>query len=621
MQSSGPRLLVASAPRPDRPTNERERKRQRDPIGGHRDPWLRRRWNPFNGCGTTPGHATDIGAGADFRCFTRGLKITGRRPLVRSRARLRVCSGQKMNAARQECAPGVAARARELFERELVRVHARRDRVFGWLLLGQWLFAVAIAAWWSPFGWESKVRAAHSHVHYALLVGAVLSVPPWLLTRMRPGAAFTRHVIAGAQMLFSALLSHLSGGRIETQFHVFGSLAFLAFYRDWYVLVTATAVFTADHLMRGSLWPESVYGITNPEWWRYLEHAFWVFFENCVLVAAIIEGRAQMREIAQREAELEQANASVEETVRRRTLELELSREQFRALAETTHAVERELAQAQKLEAVGRLASGVAHEINTPVQFVSDSIHFVRDAVGDFVELTEKYRGLRAAALEGKFIAEALRVVEEAETAADLPYLIEQVPKALARALEGLDRVATIVRSMKEFAHPDQKEMAAADLNQAIESTLVIARNEYKYVADLVLELGELPPVRCFVGDLNQVVLNVIVNAAHAIGDVVKDSGTRGQLGVRTQKEGQSVIIEISDTGTGIPEANRAHVFDPFFTTKEVGKGTGQGLAIARSVVCDKHGGELTFETTSGKGTVFRIRLPIDGKSATKEAA
>ena len=638
-----------------------------------------------------------------------------------------------MSTERDGATTGVEARARELYEHELVRVYARRDRVFGWLLAGQWLFAVGLAVIWSPYAWEGKVRSAHLHVYYAILFGALLTVPPLVLTRAHPGAALTRHAVAVAQMMYSALFIHLTGGRIETHFHIFGSLAFLAFYRDWRLLVTATAMVAGDHLIRGVLWSESVYGVTNPEWWRFLEHAFWVVFENSVLVAAVVESHAQMREVALRQAELEATNISIERTVAERTHQLEVSREQFRGLVETTHAVpweldtlhlrfryvgpqaeevlgmpasgflvpgfleknlhpedryktiaafemvatrgagdiearvrradgsyrwlrfiasssgvpaddesrntlspvirgmmfdmtqarqlELELAQAQKLESVGRLASGVAHEINTPVQFVTDSVYFVREAVTGFVELTEKYRVLCAAALEGKFIEEAAHTAQDAEEAADLPYLLEQVPKALARSLEGLDRIATIVRSMKEFAHPDQKEMAATDLNQAIQSTLVIARNEYKYVAELELDLGEIPPVRCFMGDLNQVVLNIIVNAAHAIADVVKGTDQRGRLGVRTRQEGESVLIEISDTGTGIPEAARAHVFDPFFTTKEVGKGTGQGLAIARSVVCDKHGGELTFETVSGAGTTFRVRLPIAGRPATAEAA
>ncbi len=267
------------------------------------------------------------------------------------------------------------------------------------------------------------------------------------------------------------------------------------------------------------------------------------------------------------------------------------------------------LRQAQKLESVGQLAAGIAHEINTPVQFVSDSVYFVREGVAELFGLLRSYRGLRDAA--GVSLPEAAAELAAAEEAADVEYLAAQVPKALDRALDGLQRVAVIVRGMKAFAHPDQKDKAPSDLNHALETTIAIARNEYKYVADVVTELGQLPPVTCYVGELNQVFLNVIVNAAHAIGDVVGRGETKGQIRVQTWQDGDFAVVSVSDTGGGIPEAVRHRIFDPFFTTKEVGRGTGQGLAIARSVVVEKHHGELTFQTEIGRGTTFTIRLPI----------
>jgi PAS domain S-box-containing protein len=268
------------------------------------------------------------------------------------------------------------------------------------------------------------------------------------------------------------------------------------------------------------------------------------------------------------------------------------------------------LHQSQKLESIGRLAAGVAHEINTPVQFVSDSVHFVRDAMTDLSGLVEQYQKVVRSAINGQASADEAQEVLAAEERADLEYLMENVPRALTRSLDGLDRVATIVRSMKEFAHPDQKEMASIDLNEAVQSTLVIARNEYKYVADVAADFGHLPLVTCHGGDVNQAILNIIVNAAHAIGDVVKGTDARGRITVRTMLDGENAVIAIGDTGGGIPEAIHGRLFDPFFTTKEVGRGTGQGLAIARSVIVETHGGELTFETEVGRGTTFFIRLP-----------
>jgi signal transduction histidine kinase len=257
---------------------------------------------------------------------------------------------------------------------------------------------------------------------------------------------------------------------------------------------------------------------------------------------------------------------------------------------EARRLIEAELVHAQKLESVGRLAAGIAHEINTPVQFVNDSLHFVREAVDDLFVL----------------------VAHPTTVEIDLPYLTEEVPKALARAHDGLGRVALIVRSMRQFAHPGG-ELQAIDLNDAIAATLVVARNEYKYVADLETEFGALPPVECLPGELNQVVLNIVVNAAHAIAEVVGTSGARGTLHVATRRVGDDVVIAIRDTGAGIPETIRHRIFDPFFTTKEIGKGTGQGLAIARSVVVDKHHGKLTFESEIGRGTTFTIQVPLAG--------
>jgi two-component system, NtrC family, sensor kinase len=187
------------------------------------------------------------------------------------------------------------------------------------------------------------------------------------------------------------------------------------------------------------------------------------------------------------------------------------------------------------------------------------------------------------------------------------------MPKAFESCIEGLHQVADIVRSLKDFAHPSRDEMVPADLNRAIQSSLTIATSEYKYVANLETELGELPLVTCHVSEISQAVLNIVINAAHAIGDVVRGSDRKGLITVRTWREGEEVVIAIADSGGGIPDAIRSRVFDPFFTTKEVGKGTGQGLAIAWSTVKDRHSGSLTFDSTPGSGTTFFIRLPILG--------
>lgn len=273
--------------------------------------------------------------------------------------------------------------------------------------------------------------------------------------------------------------------------------------------------------------------------------------------------------------------------------------------------LEIELRQAQKLEAVGSLASGIAHEINTPIQFIGDNTRFLREAYTDLNKVLEKYYRLKAVAGACEAGLGLAEEAAEAEAAVDLTYLMQEIPKAIEESLDGVTRVATIVAAMKEFAHPDLKERAAADINRALLSTLTVARNELKYVADMETDFADLPLVVCHIGDLNQVFLNLLVNAAHAIGDVVNGTGRRGVIKVRTALEPDAVVISVADTGHGIPENIRHKIFTPFFTTKESGRGTGQGLAIARSVVVNKHGGTLTFTSEVGKGTTFYVRLPL----------
>ena len=304
---------------------------------------------------------------------------------------------------------------------------------------------------------------------------------------------------------------------------------------------------------------------------------------------------------------LEQTIA-LERVVGEKTRKLEEQRRELQEALDTLRRTQTELLQAQKLESVGRLAAGIAHEINTPIQYIGDNTRFLEEAFSSLAELLR----LRQEAIERSPVPpEVRKQLAEAAERVELPYLLEQGPKSIARTLEGVQRVATIVSAMKEFAHPDQKEAIFTDLNRALLATLEVARSEYKYVAEVVTDCGEIPPVLCRPGDLNQVFLNIIVNAAHAIADVVAGSQRKGIIRVETRREGEDVIVAISDSGGGIPEASREKIFDPFFTTKPVGRGTGQGLAISRSIVLN-HGGSLTFATRLGEGTTFYVRIPID---------
>ncbi len=279
--------------------------------------------------------------------------------------------------------------------------------------------------------------------------------------------------------------------------------------------------------------------------------------------------------------------------------------------------LEKQLFQAQKMEALGTLSAGVAHEINTPIQFIGDNSRFLQDAFVDIEKVFKKLCELRSAIVNGGDIDKLALESRTVDDEADMEYIMEEAPKAIEQILEGVDRVSTIVKAMKAFSHHDHDEMENADLNKALNDTLIISRNEYKYVADTETELDpDLPTVPCYLNELNQVFLNIIVNASHAIASANSSTPEkRGRIAVKTSVENDEVVIRISDTGTGIPEDVRHRIFEPFFTTKEVGKGTGQGLSISHSVVTQKHKGTLDFESEHGRGTTFIIGLPLRQES------
>lgn len=296
------------------------------------------------------------------------------------------------------------------------------------------------------------------------------------------------------------------------------------------------------------------------------------------------------------------AMASEELYERNRRLELEL---------EERRRLEIELRQAEKLRAVGQLAAGIAHEINTPIQYVGDSLHFLIEACTDHARLLDAHERVLASAAETA--ADAVNDARAVEEEVDLGYLRVEVPRALQRCLDGTVRVANIVRAFKSFAHPDTRAPMAADLNAALRNTIEVARNEIKHAADVELSLAELPHVVCHVGDIQQVFLNLLVNAAHAAAERHGES-TRGRIVVTTRVDGADVVVSVADDGTGIAPEIRDRLFEPFFTTKAVGRGTGQGLSISRSLVVDRHGGQLSFDSTVGVGSTFVVRLPIAGR-------
>jgi len=275
--------------------------------------------------------------------------------------------------------------------------------------------------------------------------------------------------------------------------------------------------------------------------------------------------------------------------------------------------LQQQLTQTQKLESIGQLAAGIAHEINTPTQYIGDNICFLQEGLADIIKLLAKYgqfyRSVKKDFSDNSLVAE----IEQALQETDLEYLLNEIPKAIKQSQEGVERVANIVRAMKDFAHPGSSTKTPVDLNRAIESTITVSRSEWKYVAQLEVHFDlELPMTPCLLGEFNQVILNLIKNAADAISESAPaDSLATGLITIATQKQDKWAEIRISDNGVGIPDSIKSKIFDPFFTTKEVGKGTGQGLSIAYSIIVDKHQGTINVESEPGQGTTFIIRLPL----------
>ncbi|MCF6243144.1 MAG: ATP-binding protein [Bacteroidales bacterium] len=267
---------------------------------------------------------------------------------------------------------------------------------------------------------------------------------------------------------------------------------------------------------------------------------------------------------------------------------------------------------AEKLASVGQLAAGIAHEINTPIQFVGDNTRFLQDSFSDLFKLVSAYEELANAVNESSAFPELIGKVQTLSEEVEFDYLADEVPSAIKQSLEGVERVSKIVRSMKEFSHPGSDNIESIDLNRAIESTINVSRNEWKYVSEMVTDFDtSLDLVPCYPGEFNQVVLNMIVNAAHAIEDCRNNNDALGTINISTKLVDDDVEVRISDSGCGMSDEVKQRIFEPFFTTKGVGKGTGRGLAIAYSVIVDKHKGKVNVESEQGKGTTFIIRLPL----------
>lgn len=455
-------------------------------------------------------------------------------------------------------------RVEQVFTEHYNLLTAKTDRFFIYLLIFQWALGIVFALTLSPQTWEGGESRVHAHVYAAIFLGGLLVSYPALLVYRQPGAVMNRQTIAVVQMLFSTLFIHLTGGRIETHFHIFGSLAFLAFYRDWKVLLIASVVTTLDHLVRGFFWPESVYGVITATPWRAFEHAGWVLFEDVFLFYSIHLARGELRAISESQVGLEETIATIEDKVIERTRELNESQQ---VVLEQQQA----LIASSKMSALGEMAGGVAHEINTPLATIKILSEQIQDNVNDDTEIDKKT------------LKEVMSVIELTT-----------------------DRIARIVKGLRSFSRDGSRDpYEQVGLQSLIDETLSFCSERFKSDGT-ELKFAHLPKEIYLQGrrtELSQVLLNLLNNAHDAIQSLPEKWI---QLEVVDQKD--SVLIHLIDSGNGIPQSVQNKIFQPFFTTKEIGKGTGLGLSISSGII-HSHRGSL-YVDSKNPHTCFVIKLP-----------
>ncbi|MCB9836740.1 MAG: hypothetical protein H6808_08465 [Phycisphaera sp.] len=514
----------------------------------------------------------------------------------------------------------VDSRAVVLYNERSVSLCKQIDKMFACLMPLQFLAATLAAVFLAPSTWEGLGRDTNVHIATAIVVAGIATAIPTLMIWRMSGTRLTRNVIAISQVCFSILFIHLSGGRMESHFHIFGSLAFLSLYREWSVLILPTCVVAIDYVVRSVYWTGPVYGIESPTPWRIAEFVGWVLYEDVFLIYGCIRATKEMKQVACNLAKLESMKAVIEHEVELRTRELSENTDALQAEIIERSMLQDQLLHAQKLESIGQLAAGIAHEINTPCQYVGDNTRFVKKHMAAFLSVIDSYAEQIDPNAPAMGWQERNAEIQDILVRLDYDFIREEIPLALTQSLEGLERITKIVGAMKEFSHPGSAELAMADINRAIESTVTVCSNRWKHVASIEMALDrEMPAVPCLIAEFNQVILNLVTNAADAIAE--RQGADKGRIQIITSYTDEWAEIKISDNGTGIPDSVIAKMYDPFFTTKEVGKGTGQGLAISRDIVVNKHNGSISCESVHGEGTVFTLRLPLKMGSAVKAVA
>ncbi len=470
----------------------------------------------------------------------------------------------------------VRARADALFRQHQQQLYVRSDRMFAVLLAFEWLAGVAAALWISPHAWAGSTSSVHPHVWAAIVLAGLVDSLPIALAIWRPGHVLTRHAIAVAQVSTSAILIHLSGGRIETHFHIFGSLAFLAVYRDWRVLITASAVVAADHFWRGMFWPQSVFGVLTPAWWRWLEHVGWVVFEDIILIRFCIQGTNELRAIASHTARLEFANSLTERKVVERTEQLQESAAELGRARDAAEAGSR---------AKGEFLANMSHEIRTPMNGII---------------------GMTELALETPLSNTQRQYLETVRSCSDA--------------------LLTLINDILDFSKIEAGKLALESIPMDVRDVVGDALKTFGVRADqkqveLVARIANDVP-RQILGDpgrLRQILVNLLGNALKFTerGEIVVD------VRAEAVESGRSRLsIAVSDTGIGIPLDMQQTIFSEFEqadpSTTRIYGGTGLGLAIV-SKLTELMGGTVSVESQVGVGSTFCVTATFDRPTTTPE--
>ena len=492
-------------------------------------------------------------------------------------------------------------RAEVLFHAAENDLHCHTDQLFARLMIVQWLAGVAAALWISPRTWIGDASQVHIHVWAALVLGGlVCAFPVWLAWKL-PGQALTRHVIAAAQMLAAALLIHLTGGRIETHFHIFGSLAFIAFYRDWRVLVTASVVVAADHLIRGLFWPQSVFGVLTAGSWRWMEHVGWVLFEDVILFVAIRRMRREMREIALRRATLEGSNIEIERQVVERTAEL--------------NRTQAELLETSRQAGMAEVATSVLHNVGNVLNSVGVSAELAAGRVREFrigslknaAELLQQHQAdlpaFLAADPRGRMLPDYLL-----KLAVHLAEPQQAILKEMEMLQKNIDHIKEIVAMQQRYARGTgvAEVLSVADLVE--DSIRINAASFSRHEVHVLREIAAVPPLKTDRHKVMQILVNLLSNAKHAL-DHNSDGDRRMTVKASLNKQGL-LEIAVIDNGVGIPAENLSRVFSHGFTTKKQGHGFGlhSGALAAREL-----GGTLKAHSDgAGRGATFTLTLPLE---------